>query len=596
MPKTAQHRHVEITPVGRPEARPQPRRPTEDRGDAVERMHAIARGHAASASVKQFAQVLVATLLVAGCPIAFVWWLRASGVVSSPIVSLAVGVGLSLAASSLGCWLWEKRTASGDLLFSELMIWGYLHRWRTQCQLASALDMVGPMSQAQGRARDGLSSKEQAKLLEQLVAGMETRDPYLHGHSQRVARHSWMIARRMRLPRADVSRIRTAAAIHDVGKIRTPTAILHKAGALTDHEYEVIKRHPADGALMADALRDPALAAIVRYHHERLDGTGYPDGLRGDAIPLGARIIAVADTFDAITSERPYRRPRAHKEAMSILREESGTKLDPDVVRAFCGHYAGRAPIALWASLAALPERVLSWLGGGVGSVASAAKVAVVAGLVGGAAVTSSTLGLPVLPKHNPAGTRAGGTSRTHAPARSSTGVATLAGPRTSGTPGRRLSARPRHGGAAPTAHGVTPGRPSSATSQSGLGAPGAIPSQGKASKGPAPKAGGEGGSVKAKAETRSRAGAETTNRGRAEPPRTSRPQTPSTGRPETPSAGQSQPSGAARSEPSSSARAEAAIKEQPSSATSPSEEHPAPASTGTGAEPRGKQAAAVHG
>src|ERR1700736_1139179 len=178
-----------------------------------------------------------------------------------------------------------------------------------------------------------------------------------------------MIARRMGLPRTQVARIRTAAAIHDVGKIETPRAILHKAGALTDGEYEVIKRHPDDGARMTAVLRDAELTSMVRHHHERLDGTGYPDGLSGESIPLGARIIAVADTFDAITSVRPYRPASPHKLAIDILRDEAGTRLDPNVVRAFCSHYAGRGPLALWSSAAALGGRVISLLGSSVASV-----------------------------------------------------------------------------------------------------------------------------------------------------------------------------------------------------------------------------------
>ncbi len=360
-------------------------------------------------SVKQFAQVIVATLLVAACPIAIVWWLRASGTISSAVLCVLLGMGLSLSVSQLGRALWEKRPSSEDLLFSELMIWGYLHRLRTQHRLASALATLGPTSEIRRRDVDGLSTKERAKLLERLVAGIETRDPHLHGHSRRVARHSWMIARRMGLPQAEVARIRTAAAIHDVGKIQTPTAILHKAGPLSDAEYEVIKQHPGCGAAMAAVLRDQELTSMVRHHHERLDGTGYPDSLSGEEIPLGARIIAVADTFDAITSGRPYRAASPHKKAIDILRDEAGMRLDPAVVRAFCGHYAGRRPLAAWAFVAGLPERVLSWFGGSVASVASSAKVVAVAALVGGVAATSSTLGLAPA-KHHPARTASGST------------------------------------------------------------------------------------------------------------------------------------------------------------------------------------------
>jgi HD domain-containing protein len=351
-------------------------------------------------SVKRLAQVAVATLLVAGCPVAIVWWLRASGAISSAALAMILGMVLSLGVSYVGRVVWETRPGSEDLLFSELMIWGYLRRWRTERRLASALNMVGPMNEAQRRSADGLSTSAQAKLLEGLVAGVETRDPYLHGHSRRVARHSWMIARRMGLPRAQVARIRTAAAIHDVGKIETPKAILHKAGPLNDEEYEVIKRHPGDGADMSTVLRDADLTAMVRHHHERLDGTGYPNGLSGEAIPLGARIIAVADTFDAITSMRPYRSASPHKNAIDILKKEAGTKLDPDVVRAFCRHYAGRGPLALWSSVAGLPGRLASWLASSAASVASVAKIVAVAALVGGAAVTTSALA-PAVARHH---------------------------------------------------------------------------------------------------------------------------------------------------------------------------------------------------
>ena len=140
-------------------------------------------------------------------------------------------------------------------------------------------------------------------------------------------------------------------------------------------------------------------ASMVRHHHERLDGSGYPDALRGEEIPLGARIIAVADTFDAITSERPYRHASAHKKAIDILRAEAAAGLDPDVVRAFCGHYAGRTPIAMSSFVVGLPERAISWLSGSAGAVATATKVAAVAALVGGAALTSSTIGAAA-PRH----------------------------------------------------------------------------------------------------------------------------------------------------------------------------------------------------
>lgn len=459
MPHIARKRPVSSTSTTtRRGAHARRRDPGQNLSATAGSLRSLARSQRLAPSIRQLAQVAVATVAVAGCPVAIVWWLRASGTISSAVVGVILGMALSLSASYVGCLVWETRSSSEDLLFSELMIWGYLHRCYSQRRLASALDMVGPMNETQRRALDGLSSKDQAKLLERLVAGIETRDRYLHGHSRRVARHSWMIARRMGLPRAEVARIRTAAAIHDVGKINTPKAILHKAGPLTDEEYEIVKKHPGDGAQMAAVLRDPQLTSMVAHHHERLDGSGYPEGIAGQEIPLGARIIAVADTFDAITSTRPYRPASPHRQAIEILKQEAGTRLDPAVVRAFCGHYAGRAPLALWSSLACLPERALSWVGSSVTTVASAAKVVTVAALVGGAAVTSSALSLPAA-GHHPAKTSQDAPPVSH-PQISDTTQATKASvlPNAAVAPRPRQPVHVRHSAGTPLARGRTPG------------------------------------------------------------------------------------------------------------------------------------------
>ncbi len=238
---------------------------------------------------KQMAEVATATTIVAGCPVAVVWWLRLDGGCHLG-AGLAIGLGMaiSLLLSYIGRIIWETRPGSEDLLFSELMVWGYLHRLRSQRRLANVTGLLAPVGDDAARP----ASKEQkrnVKLLEQLVSGMETHDPYLHGHSRRVARHSWMIARQMALPREEVARIRTAAAIHDVGKINTPKSILHKPDRLTDAEYEVIKRHPGEGADMVEVLGDPVITSIVRHHHERVDGSGYPHEPLGGGHPARVR-------------------------------------------------------------------------------------------------------------------------------------------------------------------------------------------------------------------------------------------------------------------------------------------------------------------
>ncbi len=425
---------------------------------------------------KQVCEVAAATLLVAGGPVALVWWLRVSGRLTSPVLGLLIGMSASLFLSLLGRLMWERQPGSEDLLFSELMVWGYVHRLRSQRRLASAHAIVGQPGGHGRVATEEVAAKQRIKLLERLVSAMETRDPYLHGHSRRVARHSWMIAKRMGLSRDEIARVRIAAAIHDVGKTRTPKAILHKAGTLDDEEYRIIKLHPGEGARMVSVLHDRRLTEMVRHHHERLDGSGYPDGLRGDEIPLGARIIAVADTFDAITSARPYRDASPHRRALEILREESGTRLDPDVVKAFQAHYAGRGPLALWSLLAGIPERILSWLGGSLAGVATAAKVVAVAVLVGGAA--SSSAGLAAASRsHAPvraaADARTAGLAVSGAPLNGG-GVRSAGGAEASGNEGSVLkrkgghAARPHGAGATPVQRAASTGAPG--TRVSGLG------------------------------------------------------------------------------------------------------------------------------
>jgi putative nucleotidyltransferase with HDIG domain len=177
--------------------------------------------------------------------------------------------------------------------------------------------------------------------LRELSAGLESRVPGVAGHSRRVARYAAAAARELDLPRREVVRVRQAAAIHDIGKLEMPAGLVNRPGALTPDEFAIVKKHALAGARIAERLGLGDLAAIVRHHHERFDGDGYPDGLVGEEIPLGARIVAVADTFDAVTSSRPYRDAMVQREALSLLWSEAGRQLDPRVVAAFCAYYSG---------------------------------------------------------------------------------------------------------------------------------------------------------------------------------------------------------------------------------------------------------------
>ena len=334
---------------------------------------------------------VAATVLVVAMPAVAVWALRSSQLVSSTALAVVIGAALSVGASYAGSAYWVSTPRSRDVLFSELMLWGWLRRWRAERRLSAALaDLPRLGDQPAG------DTSRQSALIRKLAHALEAGDPYTHGHSRRVARYAVLIARRLGLPADEVDRIRLAAAIHDVGKVETPVDILHKPGRLTDEEYAVVKRHPVAGARLVQALGDDRLTAIVLHHHERLDGGGYPSGLSGIAIPLGARIIAVADTFDAITSARPYRPASPHRRALAVLAGEVGTQLDADAVYAFRACYTGRRPLGLWLTVAALPNRLAGWLGGsGAANAASIAKVVAVAStaaVAGGAAAIGAPL------------------------------------------------------------------------------------------------------------------------------------------------------------------------------------------------------------
>jgi putative nucleotidyltransferase with HDIG domain len=330
---------------------------------------------------------VLATAFVVGLPAAVVWALLPAGSHALLFASVPLAMLVSVAAAAAGAAFWMRRPGSRDLVFADLMLWGWVRRLRSERRLAEAHEVLGLGAVAGA----DVSVDRRVAALRHLTDHLEASDPDTYGHTRRVTRHSERIARAMHLPAEEVARIRTAAALHDVGKLLTPREILEKPGALTDAEFAVIERHPVDGAAMVAAIEDPAITAMVRHHHERLDGAGYPDGLHGDEIPLGARIIAVADTFDAITSARSYHGPRTHKRALDVLAGESGDRLDADAVTAFLGYYSGRRAVAWSALVAAVPERVTALAGSGSrGFSAGTASVAQALPAVGAAALIAA--------------------------------------------------------------------------------------------------------------------------------------------------------------------------------------------------------------
>jgi HD-GYP domain-containing protein (c-di-GMP phosphodiesterase class II) len=201
----------------------------------------------------------------------------------------------------------------------------------TLVSVASSAAIAIENSRLQQSVIDGCKSTIRA-----LAATIDAKDPYTCGHSQRVVEYALLGGTSLSLSREELGVIEYAGILHDVGKIGIPDYILTKPGQLTDEEYRIMRKHPIISANIIDAV--PFLEAakkLILHHHERYDGLGYPDGLEGDDVPIGAYLLAVADTFDAITTDRPYRAALSVQHAIDELHRSSGTQLCPIAVDAF---------------------------------------------------------------------------------------------------------------------------------------------------------------------------------------------------------------------------------------------------------------------
>ena len=174
------------------------------------------------------------------------------------------------------------------------------------------------------------------KTIKLIAAALDAKDPYTHGHSMRVTMYSMILAKKLNLDDTMLEEIETAGLLHDIGKIGIPQSILCKPGKLTNEEFEVMKSHPEQGEKMLKDIKKLTLISNwLRTHHEKWDGTGYPNGLKGEEIPLSGRIIALADTYDAMTSDRPYRKALSHETAIDEIKRCAGTQFDPVLAQLF---------------------------------------------------------------------------------------------------------------------------------------------------------------------------------------------------------------------------------------------------------------------
>lgn len=333
-----------------------------------------------------------------------------------PWVTSGVSVLVAIVVSVVGAAIWMRRPGSAEISFGELMIWGWLRRRRAEEKVSESARLLG-LDQAKP-SLPRMTPQQQLGVLKELTAALESKDPYTHGHSRRVERHAYRTGLALGLSSRQMDDLQKAAALHDVGKIRVPESIIRKPGSLTPEERATVEQHVALGAWMVSKVGSDDVVAAVRHHHERYDGHGYPDGLSGEDIPLHARIIAVADAFDAMVSTRPYRAGLGRDPAIDALKEGAGTQFDPRVVNAFLGTLPKAAAIPAAALLllfrgAFKPVKpvAVALKQTGASSLASAAG-AVGASVVLGAAALTPGVGVP----EGPPGSVRAEAARTAAP------------------------------------------------------------------------------------------------------------------------------------------------------------------------------------
>ena len=304
-------------------------------------------------------------VIIAMCiPAALAYYIVNSALIAT-VWSLDEGVSPMAAWQERMAWLWVHNLAAGavagvfvvaerSLGVSAFIIFcvPLLLAWATQKQyLERSRDSVtalrashNELQAANEQLRVALSENQQ--LLERtkraylstitsLARTIEAKDPYTGGHTERVSEYALMLAQQLGFADEDLETIEVGAVIHDIGKIGIPDRILLKPGRLDSDEFAEMRKHPEISSYILDELELPAVVRdMARNHHERFDGKGYPDGLKGKEIPLAARILTVADAFDAMTSDRPYRRALSQEVAAAEIRRNAGTQFCPDVVSA----------------------------------------------------------------------------------------------------------------------------------------------------------------------------------------------------------------------------------------------------------------------
>lgn len=260
--------------------------------------------------------------------------------VTAGLGALIAALALSLLSSRsivrpLAAVVSRLRTAEGTGVLPEFPPAELTSKVRTVMEIRELMVSFNRAAQAHREAREKLHFAY-VEFVGSLASALDARDTYTAGHSRRVSEYACALGQALAMPTADLSELRIGALLHDIGKIGIADTVLQKPGKLTKEEFAVIQQHPAIGRRILEGVHGfHAYLPVVELHHENWDGTGYPWGLRGTDVPLDARIVHVADAYDAMTSDRPYRRGMTHEHAVSILEDCAGTQFDPDLVKVF---------------------------------------------------------------------------------------------------------------------------------------------------------------------------------------------------------------------------------------------------------------------
>ncbi len=280
--------------------------------------------------------------------------------VNSLVVSLSIA--MKEGASPYGVWRDLKLSTIGIDILASPIVFVFAWVYARFNAIAAALVWVPIVGLRQVHTINLELQQTNQELLELMVKSIEARAPYTSGHSRRVQHYSAMIARAIGLPEREVAEVSQAALLHDVGKIHEKYgALLGKADRLTAEEWAVMREHPADGAaLVATMTRLRDLVGAIRHHHENWDGSGYPDGLSEERIPLAARIVRFADTIDAMTTDRPYRRPLTKEQVQGEIIRCRGSQFDPFISDRLLASPVWHALFSPAAAIAPSSNRALS--------------------------------------------------------------------------------------------------------------------------------------------------------------------------------------------------------------------------------------------